>query len=157
VLVFAENPPLLIPLIFLFLWMKKFNVGLPTILPSIQMGCMGAITPLKSPPPNVKSLFDFGIAGPLAGLTTSLLFLVIGLIDMNSLSFTQFSELPVLPTFMLRSSALGGGLIEFFLGKGFLMQGLGGDNTFIPLHPFAITGFVGILANALALLPLGSK
>lgn len=100
-------------------------------------------------------MFDFGLAGPLLGMVASVAFLVEGLSLMGSLDLMQAAELPVLPTYLLRASALGGGLIEFFLGKGALLQDV--TETVVQLHPFAITGYVGILINALALLPLGSK
>jgi len=65
-------------------------------------------------------------------------------------------ELPALPLYLLRSSALGGGLIELFLGKGALMRDLPGEAV-LPLHPYAIAGFTGIITNSIALLPLGRK
>ena len=101
-------------------------------------------------------MFDFGITGPLVGMAASIAFFVHGLSLTAALDVNQFALLPVVPTYLLRSSALGGGLIELFLGKSALMQGLS-DGAVLPLHAFAITGFVGILTNALALLPLGSK
>ena len=133
----------------------QFEVGLPTPVPSFQLGCMGTITPLKSPPPNLKSMFDFGVTGPLFGMIASLTFLVLGLSMTASLDFTQASSLPVLPSDLVLTSALGGSLIESFLGRGALIQGEA--QGFFPLHPYAIAGFLGILTNALALLPLGSK
>jgi membrane-associated protease RseP (regulator of RpoE activity) len=136
--------------------LPQFKIGLPTPLPSIQLGLLGAITPLKSPPPNIKSMFDFAISGPLTGITASVCFLVGGLAMTAAMDFNQAAELPALPVFLLRSSALGGGLIELFLGKGVLTAGLSAD-TVLPMHPFAIAGFLGIITNALALLPLGSK
>jgi hypothetical protein len=101
-------------------------------------------------------MFDFGITGPLVGMAASIAFFVHGLSMTAALDVNQSVLLPVVPTYLLRSSALGGGLIELFLGKSALMQGLS-DGAVLPLHAFAITGFVGILTNALALLPLGSK
>ena len=56
--------------------------------------------------------------------------------------------------YLLRSSELGGGFVEYFLGKGIVTQGT--IETGLSLHPFAIAGFLGILSNALALLPLGN-
>jgi hypothetical protein len=68
---------------------------------------------------------------------------------------------PALPTDLLRSSALGGGLIELFLGKSALVSNsataIASGYSVVPLHPIAIAGFVGLLSNALALLPIGSK
>lgn len=104
----------------------------------------------------MKSMFDFGISGPLFGMVASLAIFVQGLSMTAALDLDQHALLPVLPTYLLRSSALGGGLIELFLGNGSLMQGLS-EGSVLPLHAFAIAGYVGVLMNALALLPLGSK
>jgi hypothetical protein len=124
------------------------------LIPSINTGLMGAITPLKSPPPNIRSLFDFGIAGPLAGLALSFFFLVYGL--GTTASGDVSGLLPVIPVDFLRASSLGGGLVEFFLGKNTLMSGQPIDAV-VQLHPLAVAGFIGCITNSLALLPLGSK
>jgi hypothetical protein len=134
----------------------QFEIGLPSLIPSLQLGLQGAITPLKSPPPSLKSMFDFSIAGPIAGMMTSLAFLVAGLSMTASANMDQIANLPGLPVYLLQSSALGGGLTEMFLGKGVLGQGVSADSI-LQLHPFAISGFVGLMANAIALLPLGRK
>ncbi|KAL3792947.1 hypothetical protein ACHAWO_003440 [Cyclotella atomus] len=46
------------------------KIGPPTLIPSTLLGLSGAITPIKLPPKNLKSLFDFAIAGPLFDITT---------------------------------------------------------------------------------------
>lgn len=138
------------------LFTSQFSVGLPTILPSIQLGLLPSITPIRSPPPTLRSLYDFAMAGPMAGLLVSILFLVGGLGITAALDVTQSTELPGLPLYLLRSSTLSGEFIELFLGKGTLMRELPSD-TVLPLHPFAVSGFCGIVANSLALLPLGRK
>ena len=122
----------------------------------VRLALQGAITPLKSPPPSLKSMFDFAIAGPLVGLLASAAFLVTGLTITATSDMSQVASLPALHVNVLLSSSLGGGLTEFFLGKGVLEQGIG-ENAVLPLHPFAIAGFVGLMSNSLALLPLGSK
>ena len=65
------------------------------------------------------------------------------------------AQLPCLPIEMIRSSSLGGGMIEWLLGDGLLTSP--DPNALVRLHPLAIAGFVGILSNALSLLPIGSK
>ncbi|KAG7355458.1 Ulp1 protease family protein [Nitzschia inconspicua] len=130
----------------------KFEIGIPNIIPSITQGLAGTITPLKSPPPNNKALFDFAISGPLCGLAVSVALLVTGLYLTQAMSLD--STLPVLPVDFVRSSSLGGGLVEFFLGPTAILPNQG-PNAVVQLHPFAISGFVGCLINSLALLPLG--
>eukprot|EP00980_Cylindrotheca_fusiformis_P031007 scaffold25699_cov137-Cylindrotheca_fusiformis.AAC.11 len=125
---------------------------LPNLIPSITTGLTGTITPLKSPPPNLKCLFDFAVAGPLAGLTVSLPLLLVGL-EMTS-SIDGNTQLPVLPVDLVRASSLGGGMVQFFLGNAVLMKDQGAA-AMIALHPLAIAGFLGCMVNSLALLPLG--
>jgi len=130
----------------------KFDIGLPNVLPSLTMGLSGSITPIKSPPPNNKALFDFAIAGPLAGLTVSIGLLFVGLELTRQMGID--ANLPVLPVDLARSSSLGGGMIQYFLGKYTLLPGEG-PGAYVGLHPFAISGWIGCTINALALLPLG--
>jgi hypothetical protein len=87
-------------------------------------------------------------------LVASVTFLLVGLELTQSSSLD--SALPVLPVGFVRSSSLGGGLVEFFLGKVALLPDQG-PNAEIQLHPFAIGGFLGCLVNALAMLPLGRE
>jgi len=130
----------------------KFEIGLPNVVPSLTTGIGGVITPIKSPPPNNKALFDFAIAGPLSGLTVSLGLLFVGLQLTQQMSLD--SNLPVLPVDLARASSLGGGTIQYFLGKYALMPDQV-PGAFVELHPFAISGLIGCIINALAMLPLG--
>lgn len=136
-------------------WKDKFDIGFPNLIPSISLGLTGSITPLKSPPKNWNSMFDFAVAGPLAGIAASLFLLVNGLGITASMDMTSVSQLPALPVSLLHTSALGGGLIESFLGSGVLTSAT--LETVLPLHPFAIAGYAGLITQALALLPLGRK
>lgn len=124
------------------------------MIPSLTVGFGGSITPIKSPPPNNKALFDFSIAGPLTGLTVSIALLFVGLELTRQMGLD--TNLPVLPVDLARSSSLGGGMIQYFLGKYAILPDQG-PGAFVELHPFAISGFIGCLINALALLPLGRK
>lgn len=133
---------------------NKFEIGLPSIIPSLTTGVTGSITPIKSPPPNSKALFDFAIAGPLAGLALSVTLLVTGLKLTQTLSLD--TQLPVLPVDFVRSSSLGGGLVQYFLGNMAVLPDQG-PNAVVELHPFAIAGFIGCVINALSMLPLGRK
>lgn len=136
----------------------KFEIGFGGPIPSIQTGFFGAITPFKSPPPSMKSMFDFAMAGPMLGFITSLAFFVKGLQETAAVDMNASMGFPGLPTFLLRSSALCSELVEFVLGKGTLLPGVElPAEAVLPLHPFAIAGYVGLVVNALALLPLGRK
>lgn len=133
---------------------RGIKIGLPTFVPSFNHGLLGAITPLQSPPRNSKDLFDFAIVGPTAGMMVSILCLLNGLSLTAAAGFDE--HFPLLPVYLLKSSALGAGLIEIFLGHGILTMGVSTDST-LQLHPAAIAGYAGLFSNALALLPLGSK
>ena len=97
-------------------------------------------------------MFDFALVGPLAGMVVSVLFLLSGLHLTSTMPLG--TQLPVAAVDLLRSSSLGGGLVAFFLGSTAVLPGQGPD-AFLPLHPYAIAGFVGLMTNAMALLPLG--
>ena len=68
---------------------------------------------------------------------------------------TTQSQLPTLPVELLKSSSLAGGMVEWLLGDGLLLSP--DPSALIRLHPLAIAGFVGLVSNALNLLPIGSK
>ena len=136
----------------------NFKIGFGSPVLSLQTGFLGAITPLRSPPPSMKSLFDFAMAGPLFGFLASMAQFILGLQVTALVDMETSLDFPGLPVFLLRSSALSSALIEFFLGKGTLLSGVSlPADAVLPLHPFAIAGFVGLIVNSLALLPLGSK
>ena len=66
------------------------------------------------------------------------------------------ANLPSLPVNLVRSSSLAGGMVEWLLGDGTLVSADADPSALIRLHPFAIAGFVGIVSNALNLLPVGN-
>jgi hypothetical protein len=115
----------------------------------------GTITPFESPPPNFKSLFDFSLAGPLVGAAASLVFMIVGLRATVAMSFEEQSLLPGLPASLIKSSALGGEIVAYFLGSG-VVKSLSPESL-LTMHPFAISGFMGLIINSLALLPLGRE
>lgn len=136
-------------------WRDKFKVGFPTIVPSLQIGLQGGITPIKTPPKDNNSLFDFALAGPLTGIMISIVMLLSGLEATTFMDATAQGGLPSLPISLVRSSSLAGAMVEKFLGGGILLTPNPAIDT-INLHPLAIAGFVGLMSNALALLPLGN-
>jgi len=132
---------------------NKMDVGFPNLIGSVNLGLIGAITPFNAPPKNLKYLFDFSIVGPIAGLFTSIGLLLLGLEEMIALDISQQEYLPALPIELIRSSALGSGIIESFLGSIVFQT----TSSVLPLSPLAIAGFLGLITNALALLPIGRK
>lgn len=157
----------------------QISIGLPTFVPSFQLGITGAITPIKSPPKNIRSLFDLSIAGPIFGIIASLGLLYIGL-EMTAFSdAATMEQLPSVPASLLRSSTLGSGIIgeiycsgfqfltinqsrsnnrivaEYILGAG-LLNTPDPTTAMVKLHPNAIAGFAGLMTNAVSLLPIGN-
>ena len=105
-------------------------------------------------------MFDYAVAGPLAGMAASLLAIAVG---SQLTTITDPSLFPALPLEFLRQSTLGGGIIELVLGDGplYVPQSALGSAAVagmtVPLHPIAIAGYVSMIVNALAILPVGSK
>ena len=127
------------------------EIGMPTIVPGFQFGITGALTPIKSSPKNIKSLFDFAIAGPLFGLAASLVLLYLGL---EMTAFMDTTALPSIPVELLRSSALAGGIVDYLLGG---VLDSPNSQEMLKLHPYAIAGFGGVVQNALSLMPIVSN
>lgn len=142
---------------------EQTNITLPTLVPSLVTGLTGTVTTFKSPPKNNDAMFDFAIAGPTTGIIASVAALYLGLQLTVTADPQTYAAFPSLPLELLRQSSLGGGITEAILGQGALSipEAARGTaalaNINVPLHPFAIGGYTGLLVNALALLPVGSK
>jgi len=126
------------------------RTGVPLLLPSLQLGTFGCITPLLSFPRTRQDLLDFALAGPVVGGGVSLLLFVAGLALSSGDYGTSAAAatIPVLPTGLLQSSFLLGGLAQAFLPSV-------ASQLTVQLHPLAVVGFTGALLNALQLLPIG--
>jgi hypothetical protein len=105
-------------------------------------------------------MFDFSVAGPLAGMLASAAAIALG--SQMTLG-SDPSSFPALPLEILRQSTLGGGIINAVLGNGALgVPGAALGTTAvaamnIPLHPVAVAGYISLMLNALSMLPVGSK
>jgi Zn-dependent protease len=133
----------------------KFKTSFPTLVPSPAIGLTSSITRFKSSPKNRQQLLDFALAGPWAGIVSSMIALLVGLQLTASMDAASFAQLPALPTAFLQASTLISSIIDNYLDNG-LMQAP--DPTLpIPLHPAAIAGYAGLMYNALNLVPYGSK
>lgn len=119
------------------------QVTLPYFIPApVGLGTFGAFIKLKSPVIDRRSLFDIGIAGPIAGLLLAIPVLMIGL---------TLSE--IVPTRGHMGISLGSPLLftvvqEMTLGT--IPEGMD-----VLLHPVAFAGWIGFFVTALNLLPLG--
>ncbi|AIE75167.1 MULTISPECIES: site-2 protease family protein [unclassified Synechocystis] len=127
------------------LWQaKKWGVRLswPFFLPNWQIGSFGAITRFESLLPSRNALFDVAIAGPAMGGLVSLLFLIVGL------SLSGGNNLFQLPVQFLQGSLLVGTLAKLILGSAL-------KSSVISIHPLTVLGWLGLVINALNLLPAG--
>eukprot|EP00815_Leptocylindrus_aporus_P003978 CAMPEP_0116066190 /NCGR_PEP_ID=MMETSP0322-20121206/10235_1 /TAXON_ID=163516 /ORGANISM="Leptocylindrus danicus var. apora, Strain B651" /LENGTH=776 /DNA_ID=CAMNT_0003552697 /DNA_START=177 /DNA_END=2504 /DNA_ORIENTATION=- len=132
---------------------KGFDTAFPTLIPSPQLGTLGAITSLKTPAKNRKDLFDFALAGPIAGIVASLAVMYLGLELTAYADDATYSMFPSVPLYFLKQSALGGGLIDNVFGTTLLSAP--DLNKLIPVHPFVISGLSSLLINGYSLIPFG--
>ncbi|MGP0073370.1 MAG: site-2 protease family protein, partial [Bryobacteraceae bacterium] len=119
------------------------DASLPYFLPApTPIGTLGAFIRIRSPIYTRRALFDVGIAGPLAGFVMLVPALVIGI---------AYSK--VIPGIAERGDLVFGvpalqRMLEWVMFPGV-------PSSSILLHPVARAAWVGILATALNLLPIG--
>jgi len=115
------------------------NATLPFFLPApiVGTGTFGAFIRIRSPFPNRKSLFDVGIAGPLAGFVVALPFIYLGI---------HLSPL------VAKSASAG----QIFLGDPLIFKFFApSDTQDYLLHPIGFAAWFACLATSLNLLPIG--
>ncbi|MGP0070450.1 MAG: site-2 protease family protein [Bryobacteraceae bacterium] len=119
------------------------DASLPYFLPCPSpIGTLGAFIRIRSPIYTRQALFDVGIAGPLAGFAVLLPALVIGI-----------GESKVIPGIAVRGDLIFGvPAIERIFEWIIFPHARSAD---ILLHPVARAAWVGTLATALNLLPIG--
>jgi len=121
----------------------RVEASLPYFLPAPTFaGTFGAFIRINSPIYSRRALFDVGIAGPLAGFAFLLPALGIGL----ALS-------KVLPGIAQRGDLVFGTPALVWLLQKAVFPGVPGSDIY--LHPVARAAWIGMLATALNLLPIG--
>lgn len=121
---------------------NNVKISLPFFLPSLQIGSFGAITRFESIIPNRSVLFDVSFAGPVAGFCTSFVILLLGFATSNDASSFQ------IPTNFFQGSIFVGILAKLFFNSALQNETLG-------INPLMILGWLGLVINALNLLPAG--
>jgi membrane-associated protease RseP (regulator of RpoE activity) len=118
------------------------DASLPYFLPSPVLGTFGAFIRVRSPIYSKRTLFDIGVAGPLAGFVFLLPALAIGI---------AFSK--AIPG-IGHQGELQFGIpgLEWILQRA-IFPGLKSSDVY--LHPVARAAWVGMLATAMNLLPIG--
>lgn len=121
----------------------RVDVTLPFFLPAPTLiGTMGAFIRIRSPIPTKQALFDIGIGGPLAGFAALIIPLAAGL---------SYSK--VIPGIAGQGELVFGTPLILRLFE--MAQFPGIPVSDIYLHPVARAAWVGLLATALNLLPIG--
>jgi membrane-associated protease RseP (regulator of RpoE activity) len=121
----------------------EIDASLPYFLPfPSPIGTLGAFIRIRSPIYTRRALFDVGIAGPLAGFVVLVPALAIGIASSK-----------VIPGIANHGDLIFGtpAIQRFF--EWIVFPGVPPEN--ISLHPVARGAWVGILATALNLLPIG--
>jgi membrane-associated protease RseP (regulator of RpoE activity) len=130
----------------------KVNTSAPYFLPWPSqlglLGTMGAFIRLRSPVYDRRTLFDIGVAGPLAGLLVAIPVLLVGL---------AHSATAMLPSAPLAHQFIVVENLQLPLGDSLLLmlcRALVGAHGMIALSPLAIAGWTGLFITCLNLLPL---
>ena len=119
------------------------NATLPFFLPAPTLiGTLGAFIRIRSVILSKRILFDIGIAGPLAGFAALLVPLIAGI----SLS-------KVVPGIVHRGELIFGTPLLFQLVQWLQFPDVASGD--LSLHPVARAAWVGVLATALNLMPIG--
>jgi membrane-associated protease RseP (regulator of RpoE activity) len=124
----------------------------PFFLPvPINFGTFGAFIKIKTPISNKRQLFDVGIAGPIAGFVTLIPFLLWGIAHSH---FAPLQEVSRPDPLLGPSVFLPGKCLAIELATR-LFHGRPAPGMALNLHPVAYGAWLGLLATAINLLPLG--
>jgi membrane-associated protease RseP (regulator of RpoE activity) len=127
-----------------WLMARRYDVklSLPFFLPTWEIGAFGALTNFQSILKSRNVLFDIAIAGPAAGGLLSFGLLLTGLVLSNETS--QFK----VPTEFFEGSVLVGTMARVILGNAV-------QNETVNVNPMVILGWLGLVINAINLMPAG--
>ena len=118
-------------------------LGLGVWMPLSFVGTFGALIRIRDRFPDRKSLFDVGVAGPLAGFVVCLPVLVLGIL-----------EAPVVPEVPREfGRSIGEPLIFQWMVP--LLKGPIPDGSTLTLGPLGQAAWFGLLVTALNLMPVG--
>ncbi len=120
------------------------------IPPPYILGTFGAFVSIREPFPNRKTLFDVGVAGPIAGFVLSIPIAIGGLL--------LSAHAPAVPANYCGPTILGQSYGNLLLGWSAFWAVLAAffPTAVLSLHPLALAGWVGVLVTAINLVPAGS-
>lgn len=122
----------------------------PYFLPApVGLGTFGAFIRIKAPIRDKNVLLDVGAGGPIAGFVALLPFLLYGVAHSTPAGVTRVPEGTSSLLLLIPGSSLA------MEGVARLFHGPLAAGTVLDLHPFALAAWVGLLATALNLLPVG--
>jgi len=123
----------------------------PYFLPApVGMGTFGAFIRIRARIATKAQLFDIGIAGPFAGFVVLIPFLVLGVAWSQPAVVSVAQDLSQAQTVLYRP---GTNLAVWLLTL--LFHGRLPPTFLLDYHPFALASWVGLVATALNLLPMG--
>ena len=141
----------------------KIDVTLPYYIPFPFLflnpfGTMGAVIKMKSQTQTKKSLFDVGVAGPIAGWVITIIILLIGYMTVPQVSYLY----DIHPDYIMEGIPVtgltfGNNLTLLFFEKIFGLN----HGIFIPPmneiyhYPFLCAGWFGMLITSLNMMPVG--
>jgi len=141
--------------------MYGISVTLPFFIPIPHFlnpfGTMGAVIRIRSPFPSRRSLFDVGIAGPIAGFIVTLIVLLIGFINLPGKEYLysihpEYARMAEIPS---GGFTFGSSLLFWFLCKIFASHGFVPPMNEIYHYPLLCVGWFGMFVTAMNLLPVG--
>ncbi|MPY87193.1 MAG: site-2 protease family protein [Luteitalea sp.] len=107
------------------------------------IGTFGAVIRIRQPIASKRMLFDIAVAGPIAGFLVAIPMLLLGM------SWSKVTAMPSGPNLI----NLGEPFV-FQLTAGWVFGSLGADQA-INMHPVVFGAWLGLLATALNLVPVG--
>lgn len=126
----------------------RIDASLPYFLPApVLIGTLGAFIRLREAVPTKRMLFDIGVAGPIAGFLVAVPALFIGL------ALSPVIPLPDAPPDGGATLYIGQPLL--FRLAAWAVSGTVSEGYTLNLHPMGFAAWVGLLATALNLFPIG--
>jgi len=120
-----------------------FFIPIPPIVPTFNIGTFGALISSRDPMPDKKTLFDVGIAGPLAGFAVAIPVTIVGIMTSTPAEIVEQTTGEII---------LGGSLLFSWLAQLFSDIPAGVP---IDLSLIAFAGWIGLLITSINLLPAG--
>jgi membrane-associated protease RseP (regulator of RpoE activity) len=121
----------------------RVSASLPYFIPApTVIGTLGAFIRIRSPIYSKRILFDIGVAGPIAGFVVLVPALGVGIACSKAI-----------PGIAERGDLVFGTPLILAALQGFVFPGVAASDIY--LHPVARAAWVGLIATALNLLPIG--